>query len=150
MSTGNGPYTHTFTLQATPLVTPAVEGARAACDGDPVSACPYRPGTPEHGEWVREWNMIEASRREGASPETKAALGLAPSPEFGMPGLTLGFTGCLWALVDTDAPTEPRLFEIAGTGNGMAQVASNRRRVYLGTWQEPPYVFHLFEHEVAT
>lgn len=64
---------------ANPLVTPGLEGARAAMDQDPVAACPYRPGTPEHGEWVREWNMIEAGRRDGASPEAKEALGLAPT-----------------------------------------------------------------------
>lgn len=66
-------------MEANPLVTPALEGARAACDEDPVSACPYRPGTPAHGEWVREWNMNAMSRQRGASPEAKAALGLAPT-----------------------------------------------------------------------
>jgi hypothetical protein len=55
--------------------------------------------------------------------------------------------GQLWALVDPAAPTTERCFEIAGTGQKMADLADDVERRYVGTWQvwDGAYVFHLFE-----
>ena len=49
----------------------------------------------------------------------------------------------IWALVDPDAPKEPRLFRLAGTGHPM----HNRNLTYIGSFQmkEGALVFHLFE-----
>ena len=48
---------------------------------------------------------------------------------------------CLWAIVDTQASVETRVFQIVGTGHeevfeGMAHV---------GTVQQGPWVWHVFE-----
>jgi len=45
-----------------------------------------------------------------------------------------------WFMIDTTAPLSDRGFEIIGTGQAIPQ-----GRKYLGTYQEPPYVWHLFE-----
>lgn len=52
-----------------------------------------------------------------------------------------GNSVCVWALVNTKAPTERRFFEIAGTGNRMPD--ANRR--YVSTTQSGPLVWHVFE-----
>ncbi len=46
----------------------------------------------------------------------------------------------MWVLVDTEAPKEPRQFEVRGTGHNVEE-----GRIYVDTWQSPPYVWHLFE-----
>jgi hypothetical protein len=46
----------------------------------------------------------------------------------------------LWAIVDTDAPTIDRHFQIVGTGNPAPPDG-----VYVGTVHMPPFVWHLFE-----
>lgn len=46
----------------------------------------------------------------------------------------------LWALVDPVQTPEKRTFEIFGTGWEI-----DGRLTYIGTWQEPPFVWHLFE-----
>jgi len=46
----------------------------------------------------------------------------------------------IWALVDTEAEKEPRHFLIRGTGHNVDEDLT-----YVGTWQAPPYVWHLFE-----
>ena len=46
----------------------------------------------------------------------------------------------IWVLVDTEAPKETRHFEVRGTGHAVEE-----QRAYIGTWQSPPYVWHLFE-----
>lgn len=50
---------------------------------------------------------------------------------------------CLWALVNPDELPELREFIIAGTGN----LLPNEGMKYLGTVQQPPYVWHIFERE---
>jgi hypothetical protein len=47
----------------------------------------------------------------------------------------------LWALVDTDAPVEPRTFHITGTGHRLPE----KDLLYIGTCFEKPFVWHLFE-----
>jgi len=47
----------------------------------------------------------------------------------------------LWAVVDPDAPKEPRQLHIVGTG----QAVPAGELTYLGTWQSNGFVFHVFE-----
>jgi len=46
----------------------------------------------------------------------------------------------IWAIVESDNATEKRLFAVIGTG----QAAPPDGR-YLGTWEDGPFVWHLFE-----
>ena len=48
---------------------------------------------------------------------------------------------CAWFLVDEDNDLESRSFEVLGTGHEI----TNNNLEYLFTWQEPPFVWHLFE-----
>lgn len=54
---------------------------------------------------------------------------------------TQGGRPCLWALVDDDAPTVSRTFCVVGTGNPFPENA----HTFVGTWQDGPFVWHLFE-----
>lgn len=47
----------------------------------------------------------------------------------------------LWALVDPSAPHELRQLRTVGTGHPIPEGAFD----YLGTFQDPPRVWHLFE-----
>jgi hypothetical protein len=47
----------------------------------------------------------------------------------------------IWALVDTYNKDQSRTFYIVGTGNPVPSVEC----VYVGTFQVPPFVWHLFE-----
>jgi hypothetical protein len=47
----------------------------------------------------------------------------------------------IWALVDTNAASETRRFAIHGTGFSVP----NDGRLYLGTVQIAPFVWHIFE-----
>lgn len=50
----------------------------------------------------------------------------------------------LWAICDTSAQTEPRLFNVRGTG---FEFDAADEGAYIGTWQESggSFVRHLFE-----
>jgi hypothetical protein len=48
---------------------------------------------------------------------------------------------CLWALVDPARPLEPRDFFTCGTG---ARIVFEKIW-YIGTVQDPPFVWHVFE-----
>lgn len=50
--------------------------------------------------------------------------------------------GCAvaWALVDTEAPLASRTFGVFGTGHEVPPDYT-----YVGTWQQGPFVWHLFE-----
>lgn len=50
----------------------------------------------------------------------------------------------LWALVDTEAQPEPRTLHVFGTGHAIPP-----RHEYVGTWQNPPLVWHLFEERAS-
>lgn len=50
---------------------------------------------------------------------------------------------CLWAVVDTTAEREGRIFEIHGTGNPMSEI--DIKRLYVATVQQLPFVWHVFE-----
>ena len=49
-------------------------------------------------------------------------------------------TPTIWALVDPDRPCETRTFTIVGTGHRVPDGLG-----YVGTFQQPPFVWHLFE-----
>lgn len=53
---------------------------------------------------------------------------------------------CIWAIVDVcdGCETEMRTFEIHGTGNPLPQ-EPGIDRPYVGTFQQSPFVWHLFE-----
>jgi hypothetical protein len=66
---------------------------------------------------------------------------------FDMPGdaepLRFGMQNgvpCLWALVNLKNPTTKRYFRVYGTGH---QIMPDSK--YVGTCDDPPYVWHLFE-----
>lgn len=48
---------------------------------------------------------------------------------------------CLWAQVNSDAPTVCRKFLVYPTG----VILDDVEQVYIGTVQEPPYVWHIYE-----
>lgn len=45
----------------------------------------------------------------------------------------------LWATVNIGLPATPHVFHVVGTGIPMPTVPV----LYVGTWQEPPFVWHL-------
>lgn len=48
---------------------------------------------------------------------------------------------CLWVEVDSEQPKERRTFAIYGTGNPIP----NNPGEYVGTFQQGPFVWHLYE-----
>lgn len=57
---------------------------------------------------------------------------------------TQGAEPCLWALVNPEHEKEERIFEIHGTGNPI-HADMGIEREYIGTFQQPPFVWHVFE-----
>lgn len=53
---------------------------------------------------------------------------------------TQGAEAMLWVQVDPKRPTEPRTFVTVGTGHPVPSGAA-----YIGTYQLPPFVWHVFE-----
>lgn len=51
-----------------------------------------------------------------------------------------GSAVCLWAIVESDNALERRSFATVGTGR---EIPIDGR--YLGTWDDGPFVWHLFE-----
>ena len=49
----------------------------------------------------------------------------------------------LWALIDTEQIPETRIFKVAGTGHPIME----KIKQHIGTWQDGPFVWHLFELE---
>jgi len=47
----------------------------------------------------------------------------------------------VWAMVDPNAHPEPRYIAVVGTGHPIPDGTGS----YLGTIQQPPFVWHLFE-----
>lgn len=50
----------------------------------------------------------------------------------------------LWAIVDTNNAEEERRFNIYGTGWPRQPLSKSQ---YIGTFQDPPFVWHLFEND---
>lgn len=51
---------------------------------------------------------------------------------------------CVWALVSPSADNETRYLEVHGTGTPIHGDMGIERK-YIGTFQQPPFVWHLFE-----
>lgn len=51
---------------------------------------------------------------------------------------------CLWAIVEDRAEKDRRFIETHGTGHPM-RVDMGITRRYIGTVQQPPFVWHVFE-----
>lgn len=49
---------------------------------------------------------------------------------------------CVWALVDTEREVVTRNFRVYGTGHVIPDIAAE----YVGSCDDPPFVWHLFEH----
>lgn len=58
-----------------------------------------------------------------------------------------GETACLWARVDSDAPKEPRVVAIFGTGHAMPEDEITFKLKFISTFQmlDGALVFHAFE-----
>ena len=80
--------------------------------------------------WKYPLVVIDAIQRLEGVP--KGAVSVKVDSQLGGP--------CLWMLVDTDAQPEPRAFKVVGTGQ---RIPDNGW--YVGSWQAPPFVWHLFE-----
>lgn len=48
---------------------------------------------------------------------------------------------CLWARVDPEQPLRPRIIRVVGTGHCIDFLIED----YIGTFQNPPFVWHVFE-----
>ena len=59
--------------------------------------------------------------------------------------LQKGEGGVLWALVDPDKPLSTRVFNVVGTGQFLGSRDTMRGTTYVGTYQIPPFVWHVFE-----
>ncbi len=53
----------------------------------------------------------------------------------------------IWALVDPEAPKEPRGFRMAGTGHPVEDAIASMR--FIGTVQMGEFVWHIFEKQEA-
>jgi hypothetical protein len=51
---------------------------------------------------------------------------------------------CIWALVESEKEDEDRYIEIFGTGRQI-HVDMGIDRYYIGTFQQGPFVWHVFE-----
>lgn len=49
---------------------------------------------------------------------------------------------CIWCLVSEQLDAERRYFRVVATGE---QIVSMKNKRYIGTWNEGPFVWHLFE-----
>jgi hypothetical protein len=52
------------------------------------------------------------------------------------------FNACIWVKVNPENELEKRQFEVIGTGHSFED--SNKE--YIGTYQDGPFVWHLFEN----
>lgn len=54
---------------------------------------------------------------------------------------------CMWALIDDECSDEERNFAFVGTGH---PIPGSLESTYIGTVQQPPFVWHLFEIEARS
>lgn len=82
---------------------------------------------------IWKFNLVVTDRQRIEMP--KGAQVLTVQLQDGWPRL--------WALVELDEAslTEMRTFEIHGTGNPI----DDGERHYIATFQQPPFVWHVFE-----
>ena len=80
------------------------------------------------------WKFPLAGPHQGVVVPVGARV-LAAQAQRGVP--------CLWMLVDPEAPTETRVFIVAGTGHSLPHEIE--RAPYIGTVQIGEMVWHIFE-----
>ncbi len=51
----------------------------------------------------------------------------------------------MWCQVPIDADSDQRQFAIFGTGHAIPDNTDTTEYRYIGTFQQPPFVWHLFE-----
>ena len=56
----------------------------------------------------------------------------------------------LWALVSTEAKTEDRPILVVGTGGSMSNIRSDIKLKHLGTVEDGPFIWHVFELKVRS
>lgn len=54
------------------------------------------------------------------------------------------FNAQMWVKVDTENEVEKRMFEVIGTGQNF----DDTNKKYVGTYQEGPFVWHVFEKDI--
>ena len=54
------------------------------------------------------------------------------------------FNAQMWVKVDTENEMEKRMFEVIGTGQNF----DDTNRKYIGTYQDGPFVWHVFEKDI--
>jgi hypothetical protein len=54
------------------------------------------------------------------------------------------FNAQMWVKVDTENEMEKRMFEVIGTGQNF----DDTNKKYVGTYQEGPFVWHVFEKDL--
>lgn len=54
------------------------------------------------------------------------------------------FNAQMWVKVDTENEVEKRMFEVIGTGQNF----DDTNRKYIGTYQDGPFVWHVFEKDL--
>jgi len=55
-----------------------------------------------------------------------------------------GNDACVWALVNPERSKTPVCFEIFGTGHEILPELPNEKRIFIGTYQDSGFVFHVF------
>ena len=54
------------------------------------------------------------------------------------------FNAQMWVKVDTENEMEKRMFEVIGTGQNF----DDTNKKYVGTYQDGPFVWHVFEKDL--
>ena len=54
------------------------------------------------------------------------------------------FNAQMWVKVDTENEMEKRIFEVIGTGQNF----DDTNKKYVGTYQDGPFVWHVFEKDL--
>lgn len=54
------------------------------------------------------------------------------------------FNAQMWVKVNTENEVEKRMFEVIGTGQNF----DDTNRKYIGTYQDGPFVWHVFEKDI--
>lgn len=82
----------------------------------------------------------------------KYVLEVTNTQELALPGgaqiLHVDFQGkelCLWAQVDPGEIPSNRTFKVYGTGHLLRIDSPDRKLIHLGTVQQSPFVWHVFE-----
>lgn len=76
-------------------------------------------------------------------------VAIQPGPGEPYSSRSANGTACIWAIVSPEAPQVHRVFHIRGTGHEIGYGDHGRELTHVATFQDSPYVWHLFE-EIAS